>query len=182
MHECKALVCVFRLFFWLCSILFSNSTYIAWNFVYLLYHYFDPFAEDRVNPVHFSVLLHALPSFSCSSGRWFILLFVLAEEQFICLVQSDSHYLSNAPLVVIFVVHLYFYSIVDVVVFLLDILLTYSLSHIKLAYLGLFSFFKKYSKSPLVSSFWSNMFLFLVRCIHHYLLDVCKAIHVMKAY
>ncbi len=54
----------------------------------------------------------------------------------------------SAPLlVVIFVdsVHLYCYSIVDDVAFLLVILLTDSFLNIKLVYLALFSLFKLYS-------------------------------------
>ena len=78
----------------------------------------------------------------------------------------------SAPLAVaIFVgpVHLYCYSIIDAVTFLLGIFVGLdSFPHIKLAYLALFRLFKLYSRYPHVLSFWSLMCLcFLVRWIHY---------------
>ena len=56
--------------------------------------------------------------------------------------------------------------------FVIVILLTDLLPHIKLIYLALFSLLKLYSRYPLLSSFWSSCVLcFVVRQIHHYLLD-----------
>ncbi len=95
-----------------------------WTFIYSLIIWFVCWG---VKPLHFSVLLHALPSILCSPSSWFIMLFVLEVEQFICskcrlfcLVHSDSHYLSQCTFCCYFCWLCTFvlsYSIVDAVAF-----------------------------------------------------------------
>ena len=126
------------------------------------------------------MLLHAL-QFDVNQTVGLFLLFVLEEEQFICskrqlfyLVHSDSHHLSqcSAPLVVIFVdtTHLYCYSFVNAVAFLL-VIFDWLISPHQVGVPCSFHFVRVILKVPSCIKSWSLMCLpFIVRWIHHYLL------------